>query len=341
MQAVATTPLAPKAASTVITPNALRGLTVANQAGAIGSSQRAAVPVRTPTDSRPVKIGDPVDLEAGFLADEGFIEEFSVGSQVKKRVGASMQRIQNALNEAFRKRGRLDLSSKQKGALLRGIFQKRLNELKAELKTQLEKGEVTLVAADRERGDMPRAQAYAIRKYALGFLSERLLKVVARRKLPRIVLNRTPKGRPTGYWDREENVFYLPEMNTPKARAVILRVFAKYFDSFAHNGEAAVTARNQSLASDTVYNVNGELYLDTATPSFYSGRLYGQLDPKIKVNAATGNVSGVDKDETENEWSATAFEALADGFEFNLGFLWENAPRHLAFLMSYIEGQFV
>jgi len=336
-QAIPTPPMNPKSATSVKTPTFFQGLTGAALVGSIGASDRPFLRGRNPTETTATRIGSPIDPEGGVWAEEGWIDAQTAFSQVKRRISNAAKRLTDAMSELYRAKGRKDLSYKQKGALLRSIFDSRLKEIRSGAVT-MEKAEYAFTPHDRVRGDMPRTQASAVRRYALSFLSDRMLRVVSRRKLPRIVQNTSPKGRPTGYWDRSENVFYLPKMETAKARAVVLRVFAEYFDTFRHNGEAAVTARNQSLASDTIYNVNGVLYLDVATASFFDGVIYGEIGEN-SVNAAAGTVSG--SSETESNWTRSAFECLADGFETNLGFLWDTAPEHVAFLLAYIEGQFV
>ncbi|MCP4568944.1 MAG: hypothetical protein GY841_15320 [FCB group bacterium] len=255
--------------------------------------------------------------------------------QVERRVSNSLSRLSNALNELYRAKGRRDLSYKSKGRLLRSIFKKRISELRTGSVTMQK---VDFSSHDRVRGDMPQTEADKIRRFAIRFLSDRMQRVVARRKLPRIVEKLAPKTRPLGYWNKNENVFYLPQISAAKQRAVVLRVFAEYFDTFGHCGEAAVISRNGNLASDTISNVNGVLYLDVATSSFFDGLIVGQTE-KLRVNASAGTVKGVS--DVRSEWTKSAFECLADGFETNLGFLWDTAPVHVAFLLAYIEGQFV
>jgi hypothetical protein len=336
-QAISMVAQKPNPAAQVTTPSFLRGLTGATTVGSVGSGGRAMNTGRLPTQDRPVLIGSPLDPEAGVWGEDGWLEAQSDFVQVRRRISNAMTRLQDSLNEFSRAKGRRDLSYKQKGKFLNQIFAKRLKEIRSG-SVALEKADYSFSAHERERGDMPRGKADAVRRYALSFLSDRMLRAVFRRKLPRIIQNNSPKGRPTGYWDTVENVMDLPEMRSAKSRAVILRVFAKYFDTFAHDGQAGVIARNQSLASNTIYNADGILYLDVATPSFFDGLIYGERGEN-KVNAATGSVTG--SSETESDWTASAFECLADGMETSLGFMWDTAPRHIAYMMAYIEGQFV
>lgn len=318
-QAIPTVPPKTNEASTLTTASALRGLTVAASVGAVASGNRPAISGELPTEDKPVIIGEGIDQETEEYAEDGWIEDQKVDVQVNLRVANAMTRLQNALNELYRANNRRDMSPTQKGKLLKDIFRRRIAELRSGINLKLEKADLTFQSVDRLRGDMPQAEADKIRRYALSYLSERMLKVVKRRKLLRIVYNRSPKGRPVGHWDRMRNVFYLPKMESAKAQAIILRVFAHYFDTFGHNGDAAVAAMRDSLASDVIFQYNETMFSDVATPSIYAGRLY--------------NEPGM------SEWTAAAFEALA--LPTNLGFLWDIAPKHVAFLLAYVEGKFV
>lgn len=318
-QAIPTVPPKPKEASTLTTASALRGLTLAASVGALSTGNRPANTGELPTDKKPVHIGDPIDPETGEYASEGWIEDRSADVQVSRRVKNAMVKLQNALNEIYRANGREDLSLAQKGTILRDIFKRRIAELRGGSKVRMEKIDHSFQSVERVRGDMPHREADAIRRYAFGYLSDRMLKVVKRRKLPRIVNNRSSKSQPVGHWDRAQNVFHLPKMETAKSQAIILRVFAHYLDTFGHNGEAAIADKGDSLVSNEIFQYNDIMFSDVATPSIYSGLMYNE--PRI------------------SEWTASAFEALA--LPANLGFLWDIAPRHVAFLMSYIEGQFV
>ncbi len=338
MLAIPTVPLNPKKADGVITPSYMRGLTGAAYVNSIGASDRPFTTGSNPTSERGVRIGDEVDPYTSAWAEDGWLDAMDADEQVPRGVENALSRLSKSLSDAYRAKKRMDLSYKQKGRIIRSIFEKRIKKINASTTVNMEKADINIKVHDRVLGDMPRIDAQKVRKYALEFLSSRLLRVVARRKFPRIVENRSPKGRPTGYWDREENVFYLPKQGTAKARAVALRVFAEYFDTFGHNGEASVIARNQTLASNVVHNVNGVLYLDVATPSFFDGLIHEQTG-EIQVDATTGTVKGTSPD--RSEWSKSALECLADGFETNLGFLWDTAPNHVAYLLAYIEGRFV
>ncbi len=333
--AIPTPPLKPKDAAKVITPTYMRGLTGAAFINAIGSSDRGHMTGRLPNKTHHELYGSPGDPETGVWADDGWLEALDATEQVERRTSNSAIRLSTALSELYRAKGRKDLSYKAKGELIRSIFLKRISELR---KGPVTMQKVAFSSHDRVKGDMSQTDADKIRRSALRFLSDRLQKVVARRKLPRIVEKRSPKSRPTGYWNNSENVFYLPKADTSKRQAVILRAFAEYFDTFGNAGKAAVIARNGNLASDTVHNVNGVLYLDVRTASFFDGLIVDQVGP-LKVNSNAGIVTGAS--EIKSEWTKSAFESLANGFETNLGFLWDTAPMHVAFLLAYIEGQFV
>lgn len=318
-QAIPSVPQKANQASNLTTSSALRGLTTAAAAGVVATSNRPTTTGEYPTEDKPVIIGEPIDPETGEYADDDWLEDQAADVQVKRRIEIAMAQIQNDLNELYRDMRRKDLSSKQRGQLIKDIFLRRIKETRVGGKVKLEKADYVFQSVDRIRGDMPQADADKIRRYVLGFLSDKMLKAVKRRKLPRIVENRSPKGRPTGHWDRSENVFHLPPMKTAKAQAVILRVFAHYFDTFGHCGEAAIAARGDSLSSDVIFQYNETMFSDVATPSLYAGRL--------------------DEESVVSEWTASAFETLA--LTTNLGFLWETAPKHVAFLLAYLEGKFV
>ena len=337
-QAIPTVALEPKPVSPINTPTILQGVTGAAYVNSIGASDRAYQTGEMPTAEKPAAIGTPLDPESGVWGEDGWLEAENARDQVKQRVSNALKKMSDAMSEIYRAKGRRNLSYKQKGALLNSIFQKRLKEVRSGSLSVVEKADVIFQEFERERGDVPRIEAKKIREYALSFLSDRMIKAIVRRKLPRLIYNRSPKGRPTGYWNQAERAFYIPKMENAKSRAVILRVFAEFFDTFGHCGEAAVRARNQMLASNTVFNVNGILYLDVATASFFDGLIYGERGAN-KIDATAGKVEG--SSDTESNWTRSAFECLAEGMEHNLGFLWDTAPQQLAFLMAYIEGQFV
>lgn len=318
-QAIPTVPPKPKESSTLTTASALRGLTLAASVGAVATGNRPTTTGDLPTDKKPVRIGEPIDPETGEYASDDWIEDFSADVQVKRRVEIAMAQLQEALNEIYRANRRADLSPTQKGKLLKSIFIQRIKEVRGGAKVKLEKADIVFQSVDRVRGDILQSEADKIRRYALGYLSERMLKEVRRRKLPRIVDNRSPKGRPVGHWERGENVFYLPKMESAKAQAIILRVFSHYFDTFGHCGEASVAAMRDSLASDVVFQYNETMFSDVATPSLWAGRVY--------------------EDQNESDWTASALESMA--LPANLGFLWDTAPQHVSFLLAYLKGQFV
>jgi hypothetical protein len=293
--------------------------------------------IDSPKRGKPTQLGKPVDAEVDDPYNtDGYRHNIELEEQITERVKRAADKLVRAV-DAKQKKLKRPLTDLEKGRIIRKVIFNEVRPGKTKFSkrnnsaiSQMSKSDLNekVARASREKWDTNKKLKIRaitgdelIKIYNIGilFISERLFQKALKHGFPKVFFSPRKSGEwKPSYYSEMLNVIVL----TTKRPGVIRHEFTHFLDMVGQNGIAAVDYRDRFTFGPFVELPGGGSGYQGKWAEPYCGRVYEDT-------------------KTANEFVSMAHQMLTSGREKTLAMYWNVNLEQIAFLLAYLEGQFV